>query len=681
MTTSGSVLVLVQPGDTVEAIAAKVRQTKAQSVELLVPADNAAMQSRRNAAALRQLLEQDRVELVVISSNPRVLQAARSGGVATISVEGASVIGPLIPAAPKQRAARPPVVSRATTPLPPDPEDLAMLQALDEATPPVGSQQSYQGDDADFYASLDDLSDTLQTNELASRRIQGTSGSKAERPADDIPAASLRAGEEARERRERARSRTEERAAAAPSRRTPRREEPAPSSRRRRLAAEEVDEPQVRSRPVTFPISLLVVLALIALLAIGALWALSSRVTVTVYAPAASEHEVPIVDEVIPYSSQVVSGTIGIQAEPLATDAEATVTGQVQNQTISPAGRASGVVTVINTIEQALNLPAGTEFVGRNAQGAEVRFGVDAPIIVPGATTTATLTGRSTTYGQIQVPVTARSPGAASNVPENTVKQILIPGQQLIDCGTSNFSCQNGPIEGGSDEPQWIVTEADVQLVLGQALTDLYSVGTQQLLIQAQGQRSDSKPDESTVHPNGNEIRLPENYEPPIVSPPIGSPADPATRSFTVVVRTHFVALGVPEDASITEQSANLIPEYFENRQPPVCSANEKPEPRNNEWSWTWDGASLKLNGVLVCVPANSLPGEVRSDVRDALRGKTRAEAEAALGDLRARGLIGDFTIPENASQLPPLDIMLDVQFVDGAAPSPTQAPTQVLGP
>jgi hypothetical protein len=404
------------------------------------------------------------------------------------------------------------------------------------------------------------------------------------------------------------------------------------------------------------------VLLVVALAA--ALWALNSRVTVVVHAPSAQVRQVPVSNEVIPIAD-TASDTPAVIAAPISTEAEFTVTGQVATQTTSPTSRAKGTVTIINTIEQALALPEGTEFIGKNAAGAEVRFAVDAPATVPAASTSASLTGRSTTYGQAQVAITARSPGAASNVPENTIKQILIPGQPLLDCGTSNFVCQSGPIAGGADEPQWVVTDADVQRVLGEALTGLYNTGIQQL--RAQSVDGKSVVDETAITPDPQALGRPESYEPPLVTPPVGQVADPNTRSFTVLVRTRFTALAVPPDRLMKDQIAKVISAHFAQRSTPICSSAELMRPSIDRW--IWDGASLKVNGLVTCEPTGALAPEVRLLVREALRGKTRAQAEAALQELRDRGLIGDVQIPDSVTTMPPCDVLREVQFADAAKP------------
>ncbi len=94
-----------------------------------------------------------------------------------------------------------------------------------------------------------------------------------------------------------------------------------------------------------------------------------------------------------------------------------------------------------------------------------MRFKLEQPVTVPGATTSTSQTGSSTTFGSIEVPVVALAPGGASNIGENAIRQILIPGQAAIATESSNFVLLNAPITGGQDQPQRIVTEADVRAI------------------------------------------------------------------------------------------------------------------------------------------------------------------------------------------------------------------------
>jgi hypothetical protein len=204
------------------------------------------------------------------------------------------------------------------------------------------------------------------------------------------------------------------------------------------------------------------------------------------------------------------------------------------------------------------------------------------------------------------------------------------------------------------------VTEADVQRVLGEALTGLYQTGIEQLRNQASAQATI---DATTLNPDPQSLGQPESYDPPLVSPPVGQAADPNTRAFTLTVRTRFTALAVPADKMVRDQVNGVVSNHFAQDNLQRCNEGETIQSSVDRWSW--DGASLKVSGMVICTPSNVWTSQTRLEVREALRGRTRADAEAALRELQARGLIGEYSIPEAVTQLPPLDVLLNVQFVD----------------
>lgn len=682
-----SALVLVQPGDTVEAIATKVRQTGARSVELLVPDDTATLQSRRSLSALHQSLARDRVELIIISSDARVLRAARASDIGTLSIEGANIAGPLIPSSPKQprlvtftAANSIPEQQRSPADLPSqtssNQRDAALLESLDQGV--VNNRYASERiDDAELYATLDDLSDVLQNNPPAPRR----SVDPVLDELDDFGLSSV--GEETlrvdANERPRQRVRPEDIAVSEsdlrrqPSNRrtgSSRTPEPAPArvpartstttSARRARRYDDEDIPVRRTRPAVSPL-LIVLLLLLAVAVAAIVWALNSRATVTVSTPVTQLREIPIVDEIIPYESDTTAPNAAVlQAVPVSADVVYTIRGQVAAQTQSPSGRASGVLQIINTAGSPIELPQGTEFLGQNPQGADVRFTLNAPVTVPGATTSTSEIRTTTEYGRVEVPITARSPGAASNVGQDAIKQVLIPGQQPLVSDSSNFLLRHPPINGGTDDPQWIVTEADVQRVLGDALTGLYNAGIQQLRAQTDG--VNSAIDETTITPNPQALGSPESYEPPLITPPVGEAADPATQSFEITVRTRMNALAVRPDRLLSTQFQEVIPKYFVERSDPPCLRSETTAPKVD--SWSWDGQSIKIQGSITCTPQEIIQGDTRLRVREAVRGKSREEAEAGLRALQEQGLIGEYTLPDMA-QLPAFDFLLDVQFVE----------------
>lgn len=701
-----SALVLVSPGDTIDAIVQKVRAAGAASVELLVPEGTAALQALSGFARLRQALERDRVGLLVISSDEKTLNAARLNQLDTVGVQGAKVTFPAAPAGaatspyatqvlPRDEGVRPAAIAE---------EDAEFLSALDQ----VAAHDRYAGlsdEDAELFASLDDLSDAIQSSAAAGRRERAAAGDELGSALDEWAATTDEAQGEDWEaafgdrgatprrrvraedlelsedelRRQRGGRRTEalrERARAASTTLAGAR----PAWRRRGalrdrlLDLEEAEEAAPRRRPSL----LLIVLVVLLLLALAALfWYRSASAAVTIAPPPASVNEHPFDDEVIPLATGATDqNAAAVQALPVSAEASYSAQGQVLSETLSPAGRAHGVITIINTIEQPIQLPAGTEFIATNPQGQEVRFMLDVDATVPPAVTTRSLTGVSTTYGTIDVAITARSPGSASNVGENSIKQMLIPGQQPIN-SDSSILIRHGPIGGGSEELQRIVTKDDVQRVLGEALTGLYNAGVQALRSQIDEARQGI--DLASLHPNPEELGSPENYEPPIVEPPEGQPVDPNNPTFTVTVKATFHALATPRDRPVSDQLQTVVPQHFSQSGTLPCRPGE--QPAFNVSNWNWDGARLTIDGAITCTPRQGIAPETLARVREAIRGRSRAEAAARLDELQRQGLIGGYQLPDK-DRLPGLDLLLTVNVERSvASPAPSPQPTQEAAP
>jgi hypothetical protein len=308
-----------------------------------------------------------------------------------------------------------------------------------------------------------------------------------------------------------------------------------------------------------------------------------------------------------------------------------------------------------------------------------VRFSVDGDVSVPGATSSSSLTGSSTTYGQITVAVTARSPGSASNVDVNSVTQLLIPGQQPIVSQNSNFIFQNAPITGGSEQPQRIVTEADVQAVLGQALTALYVNGNQAL--RSQIDETKAVIDATTIAPSAEALGDPKNYEPPLVEPAVGQPVDTNNPVFKVTVRANFDALATPTGRTVADQLQTVVPQVFFQSTDRPCKASERQGTRVD--ASHWDGEKLTIDGAVSCVPIGGLPPETISKVRDSVKDQPRDAAVRGMEQLKQDGLIGDYQLPDQA-QFPRFDWLITVQSSDAppSQPQPLQTqPTQGTQP
>jgi len=679
-----SALVPVDTEDTIDSIFAKVRNARAASVQLLVPDDTAALQTPRGFERLRRRLEAEGITLLVISSDAQTLEAARRNQFVTMAVQGTRVQTPHSDADSAARR----YATRVLPETPIDDHDAAFLDALDH----VSAQDRYidlPDEDAELYAALDDLPDTTQRHDTGRRtksadeQFAASLDEWSDLSTDETVAARNYAGAAPRRygaddvdlsdddlARQRGSRRTAAQRSRADLRANPARG--ATAGRRRASTAGRAYEDELEAYPAPrrnwlrslLPLAILglVVLAL-------AVWVLTSRTTVAIAPPetAASAH--PFKGEIIPLNPNGAS-TTAIQAVPVVADAEATTTGTVQTETVSPATTAHGEVTIVNTIENAVPLPKGAEFIGKNAAGEEVRFTLDADVTVPPAVTTTSLAGRSTTYGQINVAVTARSPGSASNVGENAIKQILIPGQQPIVSDSSNFLLRHTAIGGGSDQPQRIVTEADVQAVLQQVLTTLYSNGVQQL--RSKIDESKFAIDATTISPSAAELGDPDVFGPLVVEPAIGQPvADPNNPVFTVTARAHFKALSTPSGQAVTTQLQTAAPQYFAQRSDHPCKPSETQATRVE--AIHWDGEKLAIDGVINCQSVAGLPPETIAKVREAVKGQSREAAEASLRSLQQQGLIGAYQLPDKSS-FPRFDFLLNV--VEGqpqvAEPQPT---------
>lgn len=633
-----SAVVPVVPADTLDGIVERVRAARASSVQLLVPEGVPALQGRRSFTALRLILQRDGISVLVISPDPDVLAAARASGLETLTVGDSSPPRPAAAAPVTPPPARPAI----------DECDAEFLRALDN----VPSRDRYaelSEADAAFAASLDDLSETVAA--VTPPAVEKTAPLPDAASSRRVSAADIRLSPE------------EERRAAvhekgqwseAPPRRTAgQRRTAAPrdtvrTPRRTAVPARTGD----RTMIIGVAIAVLVVLLLIAF---G--WYQANRVSVIVGPPVVQSRNQPFRDEIIPLTTADPGpNPLSIQAAVVQADATFTVQGEVTSETLTPVGRATGQVRITNVIEQPFPLPEGTELLGRNSNGAEVRFAIEGPVTVPPAVTTTSDRGRSTTYGEIVVTVVARSPGSASNVGANALTQLLIPGMQPIVSDRGNLLIRHEAIGGGSEEMQRIVTEADVQRVLGEALTGLYNAGMQQLARQID--QNVLAIDPTTIFPSSIDLAKPDAYEPPRIEPPIGQPVDPNNPVFRLTVSTRFSALATPRERLVSKQLEVVVPQHFLQRGTP-CNPNERVG--FDVAGWRWDGSKLMINGAVNCTEYGVLTADTLAQIRRALVGVSRSDAETILQQFSQQGLIGDYSLPA-IQTLPGFDFLIDVQ-------------------
>ncbi|MFL5807040.1 MAG: hypothetical protein ACJ8CR_35580 [Roseiflexaceae bacterium] len=694
-----SALVFIAPSDSVDAIVQQIRGAGAGSVELLVPDGTPALQALGGFARLRQSLERDHISLLVISSDEKTLNAARLNQLDTVGVHGARVAPPATTGNGGQADRYTTQVLPRETIAPIAEEDAEFLDALDQLPP----QDRYAGEeDADLYAALDDLSDTFQSgttagydsrrsadDEFATALDEWSAGDGGSRASDEwdielepsreptgprrrVRPEDLELSADELSRQPGSRRSTSQRVRAggrAESRSAPRRSRPA-------ARWEDLEEDE-EAAPRGWRLSLLIPLLIVLLaLAIAAFWYFRNRTTISVFLPTSTTTEHPFKGEVIPIASGADKSPDAIQATPIEANAEFTVQGQVSEETLSPAGAAKGTVTVINRIAQEIQLPAETQFVALKEGGQEVRFKLEQPVTVPAATTTNSLTGSSTTFGSIDVPVVALAPGNASNIGQDTIKQILIPGQAAIASETSNFVLRNAPIGGGDDQPQRIVTEADVERSLQEALTGLNNAGIQALQSQIDPQTQGIDP--VSIAPSAETLGDPQNYE-LVAEPPVGQPvADPNKPVFNITVRARFSALATPREQLVGQQLQTAVQQHFIQRGNLPCKAGENAGLELSDYRWDGNERRLTVDATITCTPSQSLATETISQVKRAVAGKSRAEAVQNLDALKQGGIIDDYTLPPDRQQFPSFDFLLTVEQVRPAPadqPQPTTTP------
>ncbi len=628
-----SAVVPVVPADTLDGIIERVRAARASNVQLLVPEGASALRGRRSFTALRLILQRDGINVLVISPDANVLEAARAGGLETMAVGDPPSPRPATPA-PTTPPARPVI----------DERDAAFLRALDD----VPSRDPYADlseKDAAFAASLDDLSDVVATVAAPSAQPE-TSPPSAAPPPRRVSAADVHLS--ADEERRASAYETARRSGSAPRRQS--------QSRATVRTAPRTAGTPARTSDRTMIIGIAIAVLIVALLiAFG--WYQANRVSIIVGPPVIQSRTQPFRGEVIPITTaDPGANPSSVQAAVVRAEASFTVQGQVTSETVAPAGRATGQVRIINVVEQPFPLPEGTELLGLNPVGAEVRFVVEGPVTVPPAVTTVSDRGRSTTYGEVVVNVVARSPGSASNVEKNALTQILIPGMQPIISDRGNLLIRHDAIGGGSEQAQRIVTEADVQRVLGEALTGLYNAGMEQLARQIDQHVLAIDP--TTIIPDTIELARPEAYDPPLIEPPLGQPVDPANPVFRVTVSTRFSALATPRDRLVGKQLEQVVPQHFLQRGTP-CNPNE--QVGFDVAGWRWDGSKLTINGAIACTEYGTLTNDMLNQIRKDLVGASRSDAETRLQQFVQQGAISTYSLPA-IETLPGFDFLIEVQ-------------------
>lgn len=699
MVVDDAALIVVLPGDSADTLAWKVLETRAKRVQLLVPDGVTALQTPEAAEQLRQMAERAGIDLLLISSDQRTLNAAQRGRLQTVLVRDTRVVGPPPPAPPAS-----PFATQVLEREPPDAGgkpfaeavsagDAAFLQALDDldVTP---ARRPAVPDEDDPFAALDSLTTAIRDEprrpappprspdddfadvldslnaaiEDAPRRPAPPPPSADDAFADALDRIATGAPPpQAAPRRVRpediqltpdeiARANKPARGAAPPARRpAPAELAPRPARPPARGAAppDVVDEPAPR-RGWLVPALILGLILL--LLAIGAVLFLLPGARVVVSMPVAPGAEEPVEGLPVPLIAPgSPASATAVEAQPIRAPASFSVQGEVREGTLTPSGTAGGTVLVQSLNPQAIRLPAGTEFIAVQPGGQEVPFVSTAEVLVPPSTTSDTGAQIITSRGQATVPVIARSPGSASNVDANSIRRMIIPGGTSFEVATGTLQVRHDPLTGGSEQEVRVVKDSDVQQLLGAALTGLNEAGRRQLADAATAAGLSFEP--TTTSPSTGELVQLQRVE-YTTTPAIGEVLDVTNPTFTLTVQAEFSGLALPAGRPLPDQIEDVMAQLLLQAgrlKPGDCKAP-------NITGWGWDGAILTLSGTIGPDPAcgGGLDENTRQLVATAVRGRSRAEATAALDALVAAGAIRGYTLPE-LERMPTWDWQISV--------------------
>ncbi|MFZ9857788.1 MAG: hypothetical protein ACO3F2_05565 [Roseiflexaceae bacterium] len=393
-----------------------------------------------------------------------------------------------------------------------------------------------------------------------------------------------------------------------------------------------------------------------------ALWAFTVHVTVTLVPPLGETRTIPLNEvefDVLPVGE---ASTTQIEAARLETTITVSEVSEALTEVPMPEGRARGTIQVINTLDQPINLPAGTEFIARGASN-EVRLMLDNPTTVPAAVTESSLTGSTTRYGQVEVSVTARSAGSASNVGENRVTTLLLPGQGALVTDQGQIILRNGLIGGGSETMRRIVSEGDMARLLGAALAKSYVQGLKDL--QAQAQQRMLMIDDATILPASTMLGSPVIYGEPRLEPAVGTVLDPRNAEVRLTVQMTFSAFAVKADNTVQNQLQRVVPLRFQSGRSPVCKVGELPKFRISDWQAT--KSSVLINGEVQCAPQMPVDETVVAALPRNLQGLQANQAQQLLEQLKSSGVISDYQLPARA-EMPPLAQLITIR-VGGSIP------------
>lgn len=687
-------LLPITPTSSIEEISRLVGESGAARVELLVPDNTPALQSIAGNEALREAAKAAGVRVTIFTADEKTTHAARFAKLDVVSV-GGTVAAPRPgdvarrptgqqPAvqrptqqqrpAPQQRPAQqtpvaPPAQNRPAPAAsqrpaaPPDDEFLSRLDAFDEANvaAPPSARESDQG------ALLFDVPGDIGVPRPGQNDDEWQTFEQPRPVRDTTPAPPPRAAASSRRLQP-----IEERRAPQPSLLgallgfLPQRRRATVAAGDPDMAGDD-DDGMRMSRPERSPEEeaarqrqsrslLLWPLVLLAVLLLGAVLIVvplidpqfsvtrlfagvlpGSAPTLAIEPPlntaAAQEYtglSIPLVSEPVTNAD-----SINVRGVLLSAPVQVTLQGTASQTALSPIGFAEGSIVIRNRSSQALAIPAGTVVPGG---GQEFVF-VD-NVTVPARIDTED----GSTFGAAEAVLRARVAGGQSNIAPGSITDI--PGF------SGNLTVrQDAPFSGGTDQDVPIVSPDDVSVLLPQALTQLYGQGVNSIQGQAdqlQGFaliRRGSTPEISPTVELLNQISL-EELE---IFPPIGQVIDPSLNGrFTLQISKTFEALASPIEQPIDQQLQRAVANLLRRQGQQVFDDEV-----------TISGWQRTNNGLLVDATLTPRGGylpvseEQQATIEQAIRGKSRAEAEQYLADLRERSVIGSFALPADMTTVP----------------------------
>jgi len=353
--------------------------------------------------------------------------------------------------------------------------------------------------------------------------------------------------------------------------------------------------------------------------------------TVTLSPPAPKTEATPVAGIAIPARPDPVTdqSSFDVQGLILEKPVSVAVAGQAISTTLTPIGRATGVLLLRNTLSQPVTIRAGTPVPAANG----VRFTVAENATVSAAV--STLDG--VTYGRGEVSLVATVPGAAGNIPPGSITSI--PGFE----GT--LRVDQGGFSGGSDQEVRIVRTEDVNRVLPEAVSRLYGTGIQQLQAEV-NTRPGFELSQAVITPTLESLQQLSALD-YAVFPPIGAVTPDG--SFQLEVRATFQAVAEPADAPLQQQLQQAV------RNQLVNTGKIAPDAQVQIGNWRIANGGLSVDATVT--PAGKVPPlsqDFLQQVETAIAGKPRDEATRYLQALVDEGRIQQFSpIPQSWETIP----------------------------